>query len=117
MTELRRRMDDDMIVRGFAVRTRETYLDVVKGLAKHYRRSPDLITDEEIQAYLLYVIRDRQRSWSTCNIVVHGLRFFYHETLKRDRTTFSIPSARQPGKLPALLSREEVQRRSRMRRI
>ena len=49
MTELRRRMDDDMIVRGFAARTRETYLDVVKGLAKHYHRSPDLITDAEIQ--------------------------------------------------------------------
>ncbi len=110
MTELRRRMDDDMIVRGFAARTRETYVDVVKGLAKHYRRSPDLIPDAEIQAYLLYLIRDRQRSWSTCNIVVHGLRFFYHETLKRDRTTFTIPSPRQPGKLPALLSREEVQR-------
>ena len=110
MTELRRRMDDAMIVRGFAVRTRETYLDVVRGLAKHYRRSPDLITDAEIQAYLLYLIRDRQRSWSTCNIVVHGLRFFYHETLHRDRTTFAIPSPRQPGKLPALLSREEVQR-------
>ena len=42
MTELRRRMDDDMIVRGFAARTRETYLDVVKGLAKHYHRSPNL---------------------------------------------------------------------------
>lgn len=110
MTELRRRMDEAMIVRGFAVRTRETYVDVVRGLAKHYRRSPDLITDEEIQAYLLYLIRDRQRSWSTCNIVVHGLRFFYHETLKRDRMSFSIPSPRQPGKLPALLSREEVQR-------
>ena len=110
MTELRRRMDEAMIVRGFAVRTRETYLDVVKGLAKHYRRSPDLITDAEIQAYVLYLIRDRQRSWSTCHIVVYGLRFFYHETLPRDRTTFTISSPRQPGKLPALLSREEVQR-------
>ena len=110
MTELRRRMDDAMIVRGFAVRTRETYLDVVRSLAKHYRRSPDLITDEGVQAYLRYLIRDRHRAWSTCNIVVHGLRFLYHETLHRDRTTFAIPSARQPGKLPALLSREEVQR-------
>jgi integrase/recombinase XerD len=110
MTELRRRMDEAMIVRGFAARTRETYLDVVKGLAKHYHRSPDLITDAEIQAYVLYLIRDRQRSWSTCNIVVSGLRFFYHETLQRDRTTFRIPSPRQPGKLPALLSRDEVPR-------
>ena len=53
MTELRRRMDDDMIVRGFAARTRETYLDVVKGLAKHYHRSPDLITDAEIQGRIV----------------------------------------------------------------
>jgi len=102
-------MDDDMVVRGMAVRTRETYLWAVTGLAKFYRRPPDRISDEEIQAYLLHLIRDRQRSWSTCNIVVHGLRFLYHTTLKRDRTTFSIPSPRQPGKLPALLSREEVQ--------
>ena len=110
MTELRRRMDEDMIVRGMADRTREAYVWAVAGLAKFYHRSPDQISDAEVQAYLLHLIRDRQRSWSTCNIVVHGLRFFYHHTLKRDRTTFCIPSPRQPGTLPTLLSREEVQR-------
>lgn len=110
MTELRRRMDEDMIVRGMADRTRETYLWAVAGLATFYHRSPDQITDAEVQAYLLHLIRDRHRSWSTCNIVVHGLRFFYHTTLKREATTFCIPSPRQPGKLPALLSRDEVQR-------
>jgi len=109
MTELRRQMNDDMQVRGMADRTRETYLWAVSGLAKFYHRSPDQIADAEVQAYLLHLIRERRRSWSTCNIVVHGLRFFYHETLKRARTTFCIPSPRQPGKLPALLSREEVQ--------
>jgi site-specific recombinase XerD len=103
-------MDEDMIVRGMADRTREAYVWAVTGLAKFYRRSPDQISDAEVQAYLLHLIRDRQRSWSTCNIVVHGLRFFYHTTLKRDRTTFCIPTPRQPGRLPALLSREEVQR-------
>ena len=110
MTDLRRRMDDDMVVRGMAVRTRETYLAAVTGLAKFYHRSPDQMSDEEVQAYLLHLIRDRHRSWNTCHIVVHGLRFLYHTTLKRDRTTFSIPSMRQPGKLPAILSRAEVER-------
>jgi site-specific recombinase XerD len=79
-------------------------------LAKHYRRSPDQISDEEVQAYLLHLIRDRHRSWNTCNIVVHALRFLYHTTLRRDRTTFDVPSVRQPGKLPVILSREDVQR-------
>ncbi len=41
MTELRRRMDEDMLARGFAERTRETYLWAVAGLARFYRRSPD----------------------------------------------------------------------------
>jgi len=110
MTELRRRMDDDMLARGFAARTRESYLWAVTRLARFYRRSPDQISDAEIQAYLVHLLRDRQLSWSTCNIVVNGLRFFYHTTLKRDRTTFTIPSPRQSGKLPVVLSREEVQR-------
>jgi site-specific recombinase XerD len=42
--------------------------------------------------------------------VANGLRFFFHTTLKRDRTTFTIPAPRQRQKLPAILSREEVER-------
>jgi integrase/recombinase XerD len=109
MTELRRRMDDDMVARGFAERTRESYLWAVTGLARFYRRAPDRISDAEVQAYLVHLLRERQRSWSTCNVVANGLRFFFHTTLKRDRTTFTIPAPRQRQKLPAILSREEVE--------
>ena len=110
MTELRRRMDDDMLARGLSDRTRESYLWAVTGLARYYHRSPDQISDAEVQTYLLHLLRDRQQAWSTCNIVVCGLRFFYHTTLTRDRTTFTIPSPRQSGTLPVILSRAEVQR-------
>lgn len=110
MTELRRRMTDDMVVRRMAEATQEAYLSAVVGLARFYRRSPDQITEAEVQAYLLHLIRERKRAWSTCNIVVHGLRFFYHVTLKRERPTFSIPAGRQPSTLPEILSREEIQR-------
>jgi hypothetical protein len=40
MTELRRRTDEDMIVRGLADRTREPYLGTVTGLARFYRGPP-----------------------------------------------------------------------------
>jgi site-specific recombinase XerD len=109
MTALRQRMEDDMVARGFADRTRESYLWAVTGLAQFYRRPPDQISDDEVQAYLVHLIRDRQRSWSTCNVVANGLRFFYHTTLKRDRTTFTIPAPRQRQTLPAILSRQEVE--------
>lgn len=110
MTELRRRMEDDMVARGFAARTRESYLWAVTGLARFYRRSPDQISEDAVQAYLVHLLRERQLSSSTCNVVVGGLRFFYQTTLKRARTTFDIPWSRQPGTLPVILSRGEVAR-------
>lgn len=41
MTELRQRMDDAMVLRGFAERTWETYLACVAALARHTRRPLD----------------------------------------------------------------------------
>ena len=110
MTALRRQMDNDMVVRGMAMKTREAYLAAVVGLVRFYRRSPDQLSDAEVQTYLLHLIQDRKRAWSTCNIAVHGLRFFYHVTLKRDRATFAIPASRQPAKVPHILSTDDVRR-------
>jgi len=110
MTELRRRMEDAMVARGFASRTRSSYLWAVRSLARFYHRPPDEISDEEVQAFLVHLLRERQLSSSTCNVVVHGLRFFYHATLKRHPTTFDIPLSRHHSKLPVILSREEVAR-------
>jgi len=108
MGELRKQMDGDLVVRGMAVRTREAYLGAVAGLAKHYARRPDRITEQEVQNYLLHLIEQRKLAWSSCNVVAQGLKFFYRVTLKRSETQFAIPRARQPQKLPQILSREEV---------
>ena len=58
MTELRTRMDNDMLVRGMAERTRETYLGAVARLARHYHRPPDGLSPAEVQAYLVHMLRE-----------------------------------------------------------
>jgi site-specific recombinase XerD len=108
MGALRERMDKDMVLRGMSPRTRETYLYAVRGLAKHYRKSPDALTEKEVQDYLLHLIEERKFAWSSCNIVVQALKFFYHTTLRRPRVEFFIPRRRAPLKLPEILSREEI---------
>ena len=110
MSELRTRMDNDMIVRGLAERTRECYIAAVKGLAQYYHRSPDRIEAREVQDYLLHLLQDRRRAWNTVHQVVYGLRFFYHVTLGRKEEEFDIPKARVAARLPEILSREEVAR-------
>src|SRR5882762_2780633 len=108
MGALRKQMDGDLVVRGMSVRTREAYLGAVAGLAKYYGRRPDRISEQEVQNYLLHLIEERKLAWSSCNIVAQGLKFFYRVTLKRPQAQFAIPRARQPQKLPQILSREEV---------
>jgi len=111
MGELRTKMDNDMILRGLSARTRKSYLTAVRGIAKHYQKTPDSLSDEQVQAYLLYLYRDRKLAWNSCSIAVHGLRFFYHATLGRDVTSFVIPKVgKKEERIPDILSQEEVAR-------
>jgi len=108
MGELRDRMVQDMQVRDFSPRTQEAYLAAVRGLAVYYHKGPDLLSDEEIHRYLLHVREVRQLSASTRNQIRCGLKFFYDVTVRRPQAALTVPVARQPQKLPAILSREEV---------
>jgi integrase/recombinase XerD len=56
MSELRRRMIEDMQLHGLAARTQQSYVAAVRALAKYWRRSPDLLNQEEIRQFFLYGI-------------------------------------------------------------
>ena len=55
MTPLRERMLEDMQLHGFAEGTRKAYISAVRRMAEHYGKSPDLITEEELRQYFLYL--------------------------------------------------------------
>lgn len=110
MTELRHRMIQSMTVRGFSPRTHQSYIAAVRRLAMHYRRPPDQLSSAEVQAYLVHMITVRKLSWNTCSIAANAFRFLYHVTLGRDAVAFEVPRAKQPQRLPEILSRDEVAR-------
>lgn len=110
MGELRSKMIDAMTLRRFSPKTQQAYLAAVAGLAKYCKQSPDQINVEKIQAYLLHLTTERALSWSTCNVAVSGLRFFYIETLGWDSVNLPIPPRRKPSQLPEILSRQELER-------
>ncbi|MDP1635178.1 MAG: site-specific integrase [Gallionellaceae bacterium] len=110
MKSLREQMNDAMILRGFAPRTRESYLAAVRALAKYYRRSPDLLTPEEIESYHLHLIVARRLAYSSVNQSACACRFLFDKVLRRPQARFDIPMAKVPKTLPRVLSREEVTR-------
>jgi len=110
MTPLRQRMLDALVLRGMAARTQESYLEAVSRLARHYRCSPELLSAEQVQQYLLHLLRERHLARSSVNQYGCAYRFLYGTVLGLDGQAFQIPLAPAPQRLPEILSREELAR-------
>ncbi len=110
MSKLRDRMINEMKLRRFAPKTHEAYVNAVSKLARYYDQSPDRIDNEKIKGYLLYLMESQKLAWSSCNVVVCGLRFFYNKTLGRQSTRLAIPPCKQQHKLPEILSSQDLER-------
>jgi site-specific recombinase XerD len=84
MTALRQRYIRDLAIRGKAERTQVLYASYVAGMARFYRKSPDLLSYDEVADWLFHLLRERKLSKSAVNVAVCAVRFFYEVTLGRD---------------------------------
>jgi integrase/recombinase XerD len=109
MTPLRMKMIRELQLRRKSPRTVEAYVTAVAQLAKHYQRSPEKISVEEVRGFLHYLIVDRRLAFSSCNQKAAGIRFFYRHVLGQDEFDLKVP-AKRSGRLPEPLSRSEVAR-------
>jgi len=108
MTPLRQKMIEEMQLRGYAPSSIENYVRAVAQLARHYRRSPDTLEEDEVRRYLLHLKLDRKVARGTFSAVRGGLRFFYFKMLGREWKSLNIAKPRAEKKLPVVLSRDEV---------
>jgi len=109
MTPLRQRFIEDLQLRGLSARTQDSYVRVVRQLAEHYGKSPEVISEEELRQYLLYLKNEKHAARNTCTLALCSLKFFYQQTLKRDWPVLDFVRPAREKKLPVVLSVEEVQ--------
>ena len=88
MTPLRKRMIDDMISAGLLPNTQAAYLRAVRGLAKHYHRSPDELSEAEVRSYFLHLRDERSVAHGTFQPYHAGIQFLYVRTLDREWPLF-----------------------------
>ncbi len=109
ISPLRRRMTEDMTIRGFTVGTQRGYLVGVENFTSFLGRSPDGAIAEDLRRYQLHM-RSSGASATSMNAAVSALRFFFTVTLGRDDAQVGMTTVREPRKLPVVLSPEEVAR-------
>jgi hypothetical protein len=70
-------MLEDLQLAGFVLKTQKSYVGAVSGLAKYHKRSPDLLAEEDVRRFFLYLINERKSARSTVTIYLCGIKFFY----------------------------------------
>ena len=108
MTELREKMIREMELRNLSKNTQRSYLQAVYGLAKYYMQSPDKMTKEMIEDYLLYLKKEKGDALTTIGSAITGMRFFYSHVIGDEQLSPSCSFAKTPRKLPTVLSQEEI---------
>jgi site-specific recombinase XerD len=109
VSPLRRRMLEDMAMRGLREETQHDYIRFVSDFAAFLGRAPDTATAEDIRRFQLHQAESGVQP-PTINSSVSGLRFLFTVTLDRPDLSRRFILVRYPRKLPAVLSVEEVGR-------
>lgn len=107
LSPLRRRMIEDMTVRGFGEKTQSDYIRHVKNFTIFLGRPPDTAAPEDLRAYQLHQ-RERNVQPPTMNGTVAALRFFFTATCNQPEMARHLRIVKQPQKLPVVLTPEEA---------
>ena len=89
-------MIEQMRISNFSEHTLRRYCRVVEYLAEHYYRCPSEISTEEVNAYLLHLIRDEKLSYSSVDQARYGIQFLYskaNRTYRKNKEFSTIGGA------------------------
>jgi integrase/recombinase XerD len=99
-------------MRGMSPRTHDSYIGVIAGLAKHYHRSPDQLSDEQLKEYLFYLAKEKKLAASSLNVAVSGMRAFYEWVLHRSCPDLwrVMPRCRKDVRRPQVFDVSEIEK-------
>ncbi len=103
ISPLRRRMTEDMMVRGFTAGTQRGYLTAVANFTAFFGRSPDQASTEDLRRYQQNK-RSIGASPTSMNAAGSALRFFFGVTLSRGDAQVGMTTVGEPRRLPVVLS-------------
>ena len=110
MSKLRRRMEEELRLRGYSPVTLKAYIRVVKNFSLFHGRSPDQMGAEEVRAYLLHLTDEKKLAPASVNQALAGIRFFYVNVLRRPCEVGHVVCQKRKRKLPVVLTEQEVTR-------
>lgn len=108
MSTLRNKMIQQMQLKGYSERTIATYIQSIISISSHFKIAPDLLTVEQIRAFIHFNLQEKKLSKAWMNQTISALKILFCQVLKRNWNPIDIPRPRREKKLPVVFSKEEV---------
>ena len=105
MTELRKRMLEELQRRNYSSQTIRAYLFAVKDFATYFGKRPDLLRQEHLRQYQLHLLNDRKLTVDTIVGRIAALRFFFVRVLRRPYRDIDLVYPKRRERLPSDLER------------
>jgi site-specific recombinase XerD len=108
MTQLRKRMMQDLELGGYALRTQLAYTLAIRSFAEFHRRSPAELGPDDVRAWVHHLMKEKRLSSGRLRQHLAALKFLYTKTLSRPECVSFVSWPSPPAKLPVVLSADEV---------
>lgn len=108
MTDWYERSTNTLQLAGLAKSSEQSHTRMIRMLVDFYNKPPDLVSEEDLQDYLLHRRNVDKWSAATLRIGYSALKFFFAKVMHREWHNFGYLKAERPKTLPAVLSKEEI---------
>ncbi len=107
MTPLRKQFIQKLQLQGLSPRTVQTYVSTIAELSLFFKKSPELLSVQEIGEYILH-LKERGISPTTSNNRLAGIKKFFRLCIPERNDVNEISSQKCPKYVPVVLSLDET---------
>lgn len=100
----------ELNIKGYSHKTKKTYINHIKAFQKYLNKDLDNIIEEDVKAYLNYLIMDKKCSHSYANQAISSIKFLNNYVLHKSELMIYVNRPKKERKLPDVLSKEEVRK-------
>lgn len=111
MEETVKKYKDLLIQKRYSKNTIKTYCGYFQDFCNHFKNlNLKEITTENINNYILHLIKTKNISISQQNQRINAIKFYYEKVLNKQKQFYNLHRPKKEHKLPKVLSKNEVKK-------